>query len=339
MFKNIQNIKSLLANPIQQDGTFEVFQLEQKLAQYYKKKYCLLMSNATTALYSYALAGAITDGHIIAPAFGWSGSIAPFLHFSNKISFAGIDENYCLDPQKLKELILPNTIAIISIDTGGYAANSKEIAQIAQKNGLLYISDSAESLGANRDNKPAGAFADAIIVSFTIGKTINAGEMGAILTNDKNIYEKIVQLTQHPHRQKKEFGTSNWYPFSPLNGRVHPLAAIMANQEFDSLDKTLSARRTKALKIIEELVDNGTINYKKLIAEHTTFFEYYSESKVNIELFHKCNADSFWYLDNNLSGYNLIDLTQRYFNKAIVHSNLQEDRKQFDKLIKIQFNW
>ena len=276
MYSTISNIFQPFQNgdiaEMQLNGTYSVYMLEKKLASYYHKKYCLLLSNATMGLYATALFLSSKQFHFIAPAFGWSGSIAGMLHFGNSVSFADVDDSFCLDPNKIEDLILPETKVIISIDSGGKACDSKTISEVAKSHNLLYISDSAESLGALRDNIPAGAFADIIIVSFTAGKTINAGEMGAVLTDDSEIYKELIMLTQHSHRQKKVLGTTNWYPFSPLNGRVHPLSAIYVDKKFDDLNKIITRRQNKAMQIISNLNISNIIELPNFIKKESTFF-------------------------------------------------------------------
>ncbi len=278
MFSRTEIIEELLSNSIQHDGTFEVYQLEQKLAKYYDKKYCLLMCNASMVLHTCLQAASIFNEHVIAPAFGWAGSIASALYFKNQISLGFVDDRFCLDHNSLKDLLRANTKAVISIDTGGYAADSKSISEFTKENGLLYISDSAESLGARRDNKAAGAFADVVVVSFTNGKTINTGEMGALVTDEEWIYNEAIRLTQHPHRQKKVFGNLEWYPFTPLNTRVHPLAAIIGNLEFDTLSDKINYRKSKAVEIINYLISQGVINCSGLSEDENAFFEFFTKN-------------------------------------------------------------
>ncbi len=325
---------------IQLDGTFNVHRLERQLAAFYNKEYCLLLCNATMGLFATALMLSKSNFHFIAPAFGWSGSISGMLHFGNTISFVDVDERFCMDPNKIEELILPDTKVIISIDSGGNACDSKAIAEIAKSNKLLYISDSAESLGALRDNKPAGAFADVVILSFTSGKTINAGEMGAVLTNNKEFYSELIRLTQHPYRQKKVLGVLNWFPFSPLNGRVHPTAAISGDSEFKNLTKIVSQRQIKALNIIKDLNEKGLISNPSFPFMESTFFEYYGFSTPDItSSFDKYSNTNEWYIDRDLSNLNLFEQTQKFYPNSFIDHNSDFLSENNRKMAKIQFNW
>ena len=343
MYKSLnilQTINKKSKEPIQLDGTFSVYRLEKKIASFYHKEYCLLLCNATMGLYATALSISKTNIHFIAPAFGWSGSISGMLHLGNTVSFVDVDERFCMDPNKIEELILPETKAIISIDSGGNACDSKAIAEIANSNELLYISDSAESLGAIRDNLPAGSFADVVIVSFTSGKTINAGEMGAVLTNNQEIYNELIRLTQHPYRQKKVLGSTNWFPFSPLNGRVHPLAAIYADNEFENLNNIVSKRQKKALKIVNNLNEKGIISNPKFPYVESAFFEYYGFSiSDTISSFDKCSNANEWYIERDLSYLNLIEQTQKFYPANFIDHNSELLSNDNGKMAKIHFNW
>lgn len=320
---------------IQMDGTHSVFNLENKLAEYYQKKYCILLNNATIGLHAAAISISCKPYHFIAPGFGWSGTIAGFLHLGHAVSFANIDDRFCLDPRKIESLITPSTKAIISIDSGGNACDSKSIATIAKQYGLIYISDSAQSLGAERDGLPAGAFSDVVVLSFTKGKTINTGEMGAVLTNNEKIYSEIVRLTQHPHRQKKVFGNSNWFPFSPFNGRVHPISAIIANKQFEKIRQIVSTRQKTAIDILSSL----EVVLPDFPLSESTFFEYYCGSNINSSLLDKCSSEDNWFVEPSLSDMNLVDLTRKYYSKQIVNHNAPTLNQRLNKMIKVQFNW
>ena len=267
------------------DGTFEVSQLEAKLSRYYEKKHCLLMSNATTALHSIAMAANVSSNtHVVAPAFGWTGSIAPFLHAGAQITTAPVDDRFCLDPKRVEEHIKQASSLLLSIDTGGNAANGKALKEIAEKHNMLYISDAAQSLGAVRDGRAAGSYADVVVTSFTYGKSIFGGEGAALMTDDFELYKQIVRLTQHPNRQQKVCGIGNYDPFTPLNGRIHPLAAITANAQFDRLMEIVTQRRKARLKVIAVEIQNQGISKFPFPLEETTLFEYFKSAPSRCRL-------------------------------------------------------
>jgi dTDP-4-amino-4,6-dideoxygalactose transaminase len=130
---------------------------------------------------------------------------------------------------------------------------------LADEHGIWYVADAAQSLGAERNGMPASALADAWVVSFTTGKTLFAGEGGAVLTNNTELYQKLIWHTQHPSRQVKTLGSSLSNEFS-FNARIHPLAAVWATAAFDESLKQLRRHRDECFRLIKILNETGLIN-------------------------------------------------------------------------------
>ncbi len=332
-------IETVSKSRIHLNGTDEVFHLEAKLAAYFGKKHCLLMTNGTMALYSLAVALNLKDGDILVPGFGWPGSIAPFLFFNNTVSLCPVDENYCLDPERIEEFITPTTTAILSIDMGGSAADSRRISEIAQRYGVMYISDSAQSLGAMRDGQPAGIYSEVLITSFTYGKPICAGEGGAILTNDDHLYHQLLYQTQHAYRQKKWFGINGWNPFSPLNCRIHPISAILALYQFEHLSEIMEERQKKAVTIIKAMIDQGILNKSAMpeMLNNTTFFEFYSRiNKKGKTLPSLCEGHE-WHLDLEMDQYNLYKMLLER-KPDLIYKGM-DCGEQFKDVVRIRFEF
>jgi perosamine synthetase len=214
-------------------GAGAVFQFEQQLAAYYGKRFALTFSSATTAMQALCLACELHSSEILTSPFNWGGSITPFLLHNNKLRFVEFEpDTLSLSVDDLGKAITQKTKAVISVDYHGFPADAKAINLFCREHGLHYISDSAQSLGAFRDGKPAGFYADAAVLSFSSGKTLYAGEGGAIVTDDEALYERLLQVAHHPSRQKMAVGLTGYTEFTPLNGRINPLAAIVLKRSF-----------------------------------------------------------------------------------------------------------
>jgi len=87
---------------------------------------------------------------------------------------------------------------------------------------------------------------DAACFSLGRGKLVSGGEGGLLATDDANLYERALSLTQHPTRIKRELGPeSEGFDAEDLgyNYRMHPLAAVLALADVANLDQRLSHRR------------------------------------------------------------------------------------------------
>ncbi|MBE0652684.1 MAG: DegT/DnrJ/EryC1/StrS family aminotransferase, partial [Bacteroidales bacterium] len=221
-------------------GNGVIREVEEMIMDYYEKKYVVTFPNATTAIWSLILALNLRNKVIASSPFGWAGAIAPFLLFSNKVLFTNVDSS--LNMNGLKNLTRNDGLdAIFSIDFGGIPADTNRLKSIAQNAGAILISDSSQSFGAARDGKPAGFWADAVILSFTSTKAINCLEGGAVVTDDEDIFQKLIQNSQHPYRQKMYFGTRSFNEFTQVNGRMNPFSAMFLKYTFaDQFERLIS---------------------------------------------------------------------------------------------------
>ena len=240
-------------------GSGAVAELEQKLCTFYGTKHALAVSSGTAGLLAVALAIDLNNSDFIAQPLVFGGSLASWLMLGNHPVFTDIDpQTLTLDPNRVRENISDSTRAILGIDTFGNPSDSEALRRIADEAGIWYISDSCQGLGAFRNGRPAGYLADAIVVSFTSTKTIAAGEGGAIITNNTDLYHRLLWFTQHPLRQKRELGLRLFNEFA-VNTRIHPLAASWANATFETSISGLRSFQRFCLDAISCLNESGLI--------------------------------------------------------------------------------
>lgn len=236
-----------------QCGTGPVARLEEKLQGYYGKRHALCVSNATNGLLALALALGLAEEPFITTPLTYGATLSGWLHEGNRPVFADVDAStLTLDPESVEQHIEPGTKAILSVDLFGVPADDRALRRVADEQDLWYVADAAQSFGAERDGQPASRRADALVVSFTAGKTLFAGEGGAILTDRTDLYEKLVWHAQHPNRQKRDLRLALSNEFS-LNMRMHPLAAVWANAAWDEALRQMEARQSRCFELIDVL--------------------------------------------------------------------------------------
>lgn len=248
--------------------------LEKRLTDYYKKDFALTFTNATQAIFFLCLALELKNSAILTTPFTWGGSIAPLLFFNNMIYFMEFSfDNYCLNPQKLINKIPRNLRAILSVDYCGNPADTKSLKKYCDENNLLLISDSSQSFGAYFDDRPAGLYADVIIISFGQGKPLYGGEGGAIITSNEDLYKSLIWLSQHPQKQKRYFGLSYLNQFG-LNGRMNPLAAMLIVSKWNEYIANLKKRQIEYFNYYEYLSNHNLVKKKRFLKNLTnsTFF-------------------------------------------------------------------
>lgn len=240
-------------------GVGATSELEKKIAGYYGMKHALCVSNATTGLLALGLALNLKNSEFVTAPYTYGGSLASWLMLGNKAVFTDIDhQTLTIKPEKVRGLITGKTKAILAVDILGNPADIFALRKVADEFKLPLIADSAQSLGATRNGFPAGYLADALVVSFTSGKTVFAGEGGAIVTDNTELYEKLLFFSQHPFRQKRELGLNLTNEFA-FNGRIHPIAAIWANAEFENALNGLKIYQNACFKVLDCLNESGLI--------------------------------------------------------------------------------
>ena len=58
----------------------------------------------------------------------------------------------------------------------------------------MLIEDVSNNLGVKDHNIKSGTFGDITICNFSLGKTITCGEGGALLTNNKRVFDKAKEI-------------------------------------------------------------------------------------------------------------------------------------------------
>ena len=289
-------------------GAGEIYLLEKKLASFYQKKHAICFNNATTALQALSLALDLNGCDILTSPITWGGSLSPFLLHGNSLRFSATNS----DSLNLSAIDLPNALtsktkAVLSVDFGGTPADSKAIKKFCTFHNLLYISDSAQSFGAVRENRQAGFHADAVVLSFSPQKLITTVEGGCVLTDSDMIYEKLLWYSQHPSRQKAVLGISKYNEYAPLNGRMHPLSAILLHDMLDAMIGNLRDYQERCFCAIQELAGASLIELPTHIksASDSTYFNINLKLKESMSIqqvnkFLRENNTMFYALDSDV---------------------------------------
>lgn len=238
-------------------GLGAVAQLEAKLRAATGMAYALCVGSATLGLLTVVRALGLTRGEVVTTPYTYGATPAGMLLLGMRPVFADVDpRTLTLDPAAARRAIGPRGRAILSADIHGVPADDAALRELADEHGLWYIADAAQSLGAYRDGRHASTRAHAAVVSFTVGKSVFAGEGGAILTDDRALYERCLWESQHPERQARELGMELVNQYG-IGTRIHPVAAIWANATFDAALARLAAYQQRCLAVVAALNEIG----------------------------------------------------------------------------------
>ena len=191
----------------------EVFELEEKLADYCGVKHAISCSSGTDALLIPLMAWGIGPGDAV--------FTTPFTYVATAevISILGAtpvfvdvyESTYNIDCDKLEDEI--NKVinegklkpkAIIPVDLFGLPARYRLIDKIAKKYNLKVIEDAAQSFGGSIRGKKVGSFGNVAATSFYPAKPLGCyGDGGAIFTNDDYLAEECKAIRIHGTKDDK----------------------------------------------------------------------------------------------------------------------------------------
>jgi perosamine synthetase len=257
--EDVERVKEVLTSGSYWATGKEIPEFEKQLSRYIDVEYCVVFNSGTSALHAVSKACGIKRGdEVIVPSFTFIATANAPLFVGAKPVFADIErETYGLDPEDVEKKISPRTKAIIPIHYGGCPCRIQELKQIAHDHGLLLIEDAAESLGARSDDGKVGTFGDAAVLSFCQNKVITTGEGGAVVTNSKEVYEKLKMIRSHGMNQTLNYFSSTEsmeYLSLGYNLRMSTMTAALGISQLKKIDRLIEMRRSNASYLTQKLL-------------------------------------------------------------------------------------
>lgn len=229
----------------------EVKLFEKNFANYCQSKYCIGVGNgfdALTLIYKgYIQLGKMQKGdEVIVPANTYIATILSIIQADLvPVLVEPKLETYNINPNLITEKITNKTRSILVVNLYGQLAELEAINEIASKNNLIVIEDSAQSHGAISNNiksKNTQAF------SFYPGKNLGAlGDGGAVVTNDDELAEVLFSLRNYGSQVKY------YNDFIGVNSRLDELQAAFLNVKLPNLDNENQIRKNIAKRYLLEI--------------------------------------------------------------------------------------
>ena len=251
----------------------KIKEFEKSLADYCGTKYAVAVSNGTAALHaSYFVAGIQEGDEVIMPPLTFAATANAAIWQRAKPVFVDVDETGNIKPDLIENKITQKTKGIVIVDYAGLPCDFVNIKKIAEKYKLVLIEDAAHSLGAEYKGVKIGDIADLTTLSFHPVKSITTGEGGAVLTNNKNYYEKLLLFRSHGiTRNQNNFLNGYhgpWYHEMQelgLNYRLTDIQAALGISQLKKLDNFIRKREKIAAKYDKELKEIYGLTLPKLL--------------------------------------------------------------------------
>ncbi|UCB58123.1 MAG: UDP-4-amino-4,6-dideoxy-N-acetyl-beta-L-altrosamine transaminase [Thermoplasmatales archaeon] len=229
----------------------KIVEFEKLVSKFCNVKYAVAFSSGTTALHAAAYSAGILKGdEAITSPITFAASANCVLYQGGNVVFADIKKDtYNIDPIEIKKKISSKTKVLIPVDYTGQPCDIDEINDIAEKNNLIVIEDASHAIGAEYKDKKVGGLSDLSVFSFHPVKHITTGEGGMVITNNKELFEKLQifrthGITKDPEKMKHNEG--GWYyemQHLGYNYRITDFQCALGISQFKKLNRFVKRRR------------------------------------------------------------------------------------------------
>lgn len=190
----------------------------------------------------------IGGGEVITTPFTFVSTVNAISRNNLKPVFCDIKKSdYCMDPDKIEELITDKTVAIIPVHVYGNICDVHRIESIAQKHNLKVIYDGAHAFGEKYNGIGIGNFGDATMFSFHATKVFNSIEGGAVTFRDKRYGVPLHEL--------KNFGIHDEDVVNGIGGnaKLDEFRAAMGICNLRNINEYIESRKKVYVRYFEHL--------------------------------------------------------------------------------------
>lgn len=209
----------------------DVEDFEAKVAAYTDTEYCVALNSCTDALYLALRYLKIGKGDlVVVPSRTFVASAQVIVQCGGTPVFYDLEEDFDSWDWSRVKAIIPVHIE------GAFDTQFAKLLEKAQVNNIPVIEDAAQAFGAVDENgRKAGGIGLAGCFSFYPAKTLGAyGDAGALVTNDKDLYEWVKGARNHFKEDARDWG---------VNSRLDNVQAAVLNVKFKIYDAALARRK------------------------------------------------------------------------------------------------
>jgi UDP-4-amino-4,6-dideoxy-N-acetyl-beta-L-altrosamine transaminase len=239
----------------------KIKEFEDELCRYTNAKYCVAVANGTAALHLASLVLLNKGDKVITTPNSFVATSNSILYVEAIPIFVDIQEDGNIDLDLCEEELKKDSSikAIYVVHFSGNPVNQKKLKYLKESYNIKILEDCAHSLGATFEGIKAGSCenSDCSILSFHPVKHITTGEGGAITTNSKEVYEKLLELRAHGIKRLQEFAP--WYyemHSLGFNYRITDMQAALGISQLKKLDSFVKRRKEIALKYDKALLNS-----------------------------------------------------------------------------------
>jgi len=220
---------------------------ESEIENYCDAKYCVAVANGTGALHLASLVLLSKNDKVLTTPNSFLATSNAILYAGAKPIFVDIATDGNIDLDICEEMLKKDGSikAIYAVAFSGNMVNQEKLKYLKESYGVTILEDNAHAIGAEYHGIKAGSCSnsDCSIFSFHPVKHLTTGEGGAITTNSKEVYERLLML--RGHGMVKTFEMKPWeYEMHSLgfNYRITDIQCALGLSQLEKLDSFIERR-------------------------------------------------------------------------------------------------
>ena len=341
----------------------KVKEFEEKIAFYCGAKYCVAVSNGTAALHLASMVLLNENDKVLTTPNSFLATSNSILYVNAKPIFVDIKEDGNIDLDLCEEELKKDSSikAIYVVHFSGNPINQRKLKYLKETYNIKILEDCAHSIGAKIDGIKAGSCtnSDCSIFSFHPVKHITTGEGGAITTNSKELYEKLLLLRGHGMSPRADIAPWHYDMIElGFNYRLTDISCALGLSQIKKLDSFLYLRRAIAkryddffskidfIKPLYTFTNNSAyhlyvikIDFEKLNIDKKEFVLKMRENNIGLQL-HYIPINKQPYYKNLGFGNETTPVMDEYYKKAIslpIYPNLTHEEQNYvcEKILEI----
>jgi L-glutamine:scyllo-inosose aminotransferase/L-glutamine:2-deoxy-scyllo-inosose/3-amino-2,3-dideoxy-scyllo-inosose aminotransferase len=274
-------------------------QFAEAFAEFNNVPYCVPTASGSSAL-KIALA-ALDVGYnkkVLVPGLTWVACASSVIGLGAVPILVDIEpDTLCMSLESAKKSITKNTAAIMLVHLYSRVADLDGFLKISEETGIPIIEDCSQAHGALWKGQRVGTFGRIGVFSMQQSKILTCGEGGAVITKDKDLYEKMQEFRADGRRYKSGIinpGEMELEEIGSVQGNNHCMSEFQAAILLDRLqhlDEESKIREKNARHLNSLLVQSGDLS-PLVPSPETNRAAYYQYCvRVNIKAFDNIPID------------------------------------------------
>jgi len=195
--EEVNAVIQVLKDPLKISPGIKVKEFETEISNTFGKKHGIMVNSGSSAnLLAVESLRPESGDEVITPALTFGTTVAPLIQKGIKPIFVDvIPGTYQIDIAQIVSAISPKTKDLMIPSLLGNISEMDTLQEIAKKHNLIFIEDSADTLGATYKGRPTGEYSDISTTSFYASHIITAAASGGmVMAHNDDVVDRIKVL-------------------------------------------------------------------------------------------------------------------------------------------------